>query len=115
MLAMLSAIIPLARGARRFLPLWGIGRPSKLPAQQTTVAFARYVGVKPDSARDLQCVDHTETSDAKGRTGAWDYVCTFVADPSSGPRRVKYGVRVDDKRITRVSQRYELEARYIRP
>lgn len=74
------------------------------------------LGLTGATAYDIRCQEHQETTDwSPERNGAWDYVCTIVAQPrSDNPKQVKVGVRVRHDSITDVSQPHEPEMRYIR-
>lgn len=115
-LLMVAFAIPLVQLAFAQRGALGLG-PRKLTAEQTASLLPGrlYFGPPNDPRRDIRCEDHARTSDAAdGRTGAWDYICTFAPDPNATQRRVKVGVRVGHERITDVSSQHELDARYVK-
>jgi hypothetical protein len=111
----LAILIPFAKNAVGVLPAFGIGAPRKLSAADTAEALkSRLFGPPYDPRRDLRCEEHSKTSDATPeRIGAWDYICTFGLQPISS-KRMKVGVRVTDKGIETISQRYELTEPYVK-
>jgi hypothetical protein len=110
---LLGAIAPLIRPAISALPLFGINRPDKMTAEETAAALPRRLSWR--LVKDIRCEEHKRTTDwTPERTGAWDYVCTFVAQQKSGPKGLKVGVRVGHETITELSPYYDLEARYIK-
>lgn len=113
----ISAALPLLRFAISRLPAFGINRPSKMTAEETAAALPRRMPWKPanDPARDVRCEQYGKARDgSRGRTGGWDYVCTFVAQPKSSQARLKVGVLVGHDAIKLVSPPHELEAPRIR-
>lgn len=115
-LALLSTA-PFVGVAIKRLPASGIKRPAKLTAEETAAALPKHLPLRPvdESARDIRCVEQSQTGDAsRPRAGAWDYVCTFVAQPKTSSARLKVGVRVGSEGITCVSLPYGLKARHIR-
>lgn len=113
-IVIVAAGIPLAQLAYEWRAPLGLG-PRKLSAEET----ARLLPARlyfPNAARgDLRCEDHARTPDAAdGRTGAWDFICTFAPDPNATHRRLKVGVRVGPERITDVSSPHELDAKYVK-
>lgn len=108
----------MARFVSAYLPAFGVGAPAKLTAEQTAAALphrAALVPPRPDPRRDLRCEDHARTPDARnGREGAWDYLCTYIRRPDTGPERVQVGVRVDHHAIKEMSQEYALDAPHVR-
>jgi hypothetical protein len=115
-LAAISFAIPLVKFAYAQRAAFGI-LPRKLTAEQTAAALpARLYWAPPnDPRRDVRCEEHSRTSDSSsGRTGAWDYICTFVPRPEVSQKRLKVGVRVRHDAITDVSTQYELDAGYVK-
>ena len=108
--------IPFVKFAYEQRAAFGI-LPRKLTAERTAAALpARlYWAPQNDPRRDVRCEEHSRTSDSSsGRTGAWDYICTFVPRPEVSQKRLKVGVRVRHDAITDVSTQYELDAGYVK-
>jgi hypothetical protein len=81
----------------------------KVPPEQVQLELARSgLYSAQDPRRDVTC-DHA------GSTTGWDYICTFVPNPSVSPKRAKFGVRMALGKIQGVSPMRELDARYILP
>jgi hypothetical protein len=107
------AFTPLIRFAYERRSIFGINSPAKMTAEATAVALPKRL--QWTSVQNVRCEDHRQTTDwSPGRSGAWDYVCTFVPQLVQNPRTLKVGVRVEHQSIKDVSSSYELQERYIK-
>jgi hypothetical protein len=112
-IVLLGLLVPLARSAYRYLPLFWIKRDT-LTAEQTAAALPRHLPYRPIDAegRDIRC-EANPGSDGSPNP-PWDFICTFVPNPKISQKRLKVGVTVRQDEIAHVSPVHELDARRIR-